>query len=148
MSFSPESIAALFERTAFVSALLGGFCFTFLAVLLTAPKDSIAAEIAAALAAVSAIGFIVCAVGWTLAAPHATSAIGLHAGTTQTVSAWLLSLHKLLSMCFIVCLFCFMVCIAFSGWIRSRKLGFLTSISALLGSAMVVWILAHVTAKA
>ena len=65
MNLSPEIVAELFRQCAFISALIAGFSFAFLAVILTNHTTKKIDDWTAGFAIAATAGLIVCALGWT-----------------------------------------------------------------------------------
>jgi hypothetical protein len=66
----PEMLLEIFRQTAFISAVVGGFIFGFIAVFLTASSRKRIVGWTAVLAIASAVGFLICVLGWTMSIPR------------------------------------------------------------------------------
>ena len=136
MNNTPESLADLFRQLAFISALIGGFAFAFLGVLLTAPSRSRIVEWTAGMAMATAASLIVCVIGWTLMASDViTSAPAKSSGEEfLKVALKLNRMHSRLSILFILGVLLFLASLGLSGWVRSRALGIASTVIALLAA--------------
>ena len=138
----PELLAELFRQLAFISALVGGFAFTFVGVLLVAPAQRRVVSWTAGTSMVASAGLVVCALGWSLGASTVMVGASLAAGEdVSALSASLRRMHLRLSLTFIVSIFLFLTSLGLSGWVRSRVLGVVsTSIAVLaaIASALVL----------
>jgi len=138
MNLSPEILAELFRQCAFISALIAGFSFAFLAVILTNKTTKSIDDWTAGFAIAATAGLIVCALGWTLSVPHVLEFSGNKA--IQVPETFII-IHRSLSITFIACFFFFLTSLGLSGWIRSRRLGVVSSIIAIGAAIYAIWIL-------
>src|ERR1017187_9988005 len=94
MSIPADALAEIFRQNAFISALIGGFSFTLVVILITAPKEKTVTDWTIILAAIAAIGMIVCTLGWTKGA--ALVAFDAHDSATEWSehTGWFLKLHQ------------------------------------------------------
>lgn len=130
----PETAAPMFSQLGSISAVLGGFAFTAASALLTLTSEARRTlSITVGLAIASAASFIICALGWTLAA------VQLSGGAAM--SAELNLLHARLSMGFIGGILLLFAGLGLSGWIRSRGLGIGTGTVAAVATGVVLLIL-------
>lgn len=132
-----EYLAELARQLSFVSAFLGGFAATFLGTLLFAPAESRAARWAIALTALSSSTFIV-AVLWTTMLtvgldPHAPGGAVSARGTQARVISVLAVM---------VGIYALLASIGLSGWLRSRRLGWITSTIATVAALLATWAIA------
>ena len=142
MNLSPEIIAELFRQCAFISALIAGFSFAFLAVILTNKTTKQIDDWTAGFAIAATAGLIVCALGWTLSVPRVLElSANISANTPVQLPESYLSIHRSLSITFIACFFFFLTSLGLSGWIRSRRLGVVSSILTIIAAVYAVWIL-------
>jgi hypothetical protein len=142
MNLSPEVFAEIFRQAAFISALIAGFSFAFLGVILTSSSRKRIEEWTAAFAVAATAGLLVCALGWTLSVPRLLALS--HQATSATpfeLPEAFRSLHRSLSKTFIVCFFLFLTSLGLSGWIRSRKLGVVSTFIACLAAVYTFYIL-------
>lgn len=137
---TPDAFAELFRQCAFISALVGGFSFAFLGLLLAAPGTNRAAGWTAAFAALATTGLVICALGWTFSV---AKVIALPATTPFTLPEDLREIHRALSKVFLLCFLLFLAGLGVSGWIRSRALGIVTSVTAAAGLLFTLWLLPH-----
>jgi hypothetical protein len=130
MDPDPEVFAAVFGQLGTISAVIGGFAFAATSELVGSGPDlrGRPAGVTAGLAAASAASVIICALGWSFASVQAT---GLEA-TGQPVPAATLLLHARLSLLFIFGLLLLFGSLGVSGWIRSRQLGMVTTVIAIV----------------
>jgi len=141
MNLSPEIIAELFRQCAFISALIAGFSFAFLAVILTNKTTKKIDDWTAGFAIAATAGLIVCALGWTLSVPHVLELYAnISANTPVQLPESYLSIHRSLSMTFIACFFFFLTSLGLSGWIRSRRLGVVSSTLTIIAAVYAIWI--------
>jgi len=99
----PELIAEIFRQLAFVSALVGGFAFAFVGVLLVAPLQSRIVSWTAGISMAASAGLVVCALGWSLGASVVPVGASMEAGAERSsLSASLNIMHLRLSLAFVV----------------------------------------------
>lgn len=118
------------------SAVLGGFSLAFLGVILSGAQQSRAADWTVRLATLTATLFTVTGLGWSLAA-SAVSRIG-------SAESFLTSFgqsHRLLSLLFLAGIGLFVATIGISGWLRSRSLGWFSTLVAGAGLVLIVRVL-------
>ena len=142
MNLSPEIVAELFRQCAFISALIAGFSFAFLAVILTNKTTKKIDDWTAGFAIAATAGLIVCALGWTLGVPHVLELSLNNSGNTpfQLPEKYII-IHRSLSITFIASFFFFLTSLGLSGWIRSRRLGVVSSILTIIAAVYAIWIL-------
>ena len=143
MNHSPEALADLFRQLAFISALIGGFAFAFLGVLLTVPSRSRLVEWTAGTAMATVAGLIICVIGWTLMASEVVTAAPANAGAEEFLKVALNfnRMHSRLSLLFILGMFLFLASLGLSGWVRSRALGIVSTFIALLAALGLIFVL-------
>jgi hypothetical protein len=133
---NPEFLGEAGRQIAFLSAFLGGFAATFLGVLLQSPNSRRHVGWAAGAAAVASASFIVAVMSGSL--------LGLvvHPGAPPALAkpTLLPPLRILMVITFIVGIYSSLLSLGLSGWIRSRQLGIVTSVSAFV-SAVIVFLL-------
>jgi hypothetical protein len=136
MNSTPESLADLFRQLAFISALIGGFAFAFLGVLLTAPSRSRVVEWTAGMAMATVASLVVCVIGWTLMASEVVTATPANASAEEFLKVALNfnRMHSRLSLLFTLGMFLFLASLGVSGWVRSRALGVVSTIIALFAA--------------
>jgi len=108
----------MFEQLTLVSALLGGFAFTFLGAMLTTNDTRKLTSVMVAISSLTATLFFLCTLGWAF----------FGKGDIELLSELPQSKHKYLSIIFLLGLILFNVLLAMSGWIRSRNVGIVTTI--------------------
>jgi hypothetical protein len=139
---TPEMMIEVFRQLAFISAVIGGFIFGFIAVFLTASSRKRAAGWTAVLALASAVGFLICVLGWTLGVPVLHMVISApQNGSLAALSDPLPGLHRLLSGIFVFSMFLFIISLGISGWVRSRTVGIASCSLAGIAVAMFLHIL-------
>lgn len=126
-----------FAQLASVSAVLGGFIVTFLAVVLTLADARRRVGVALVVATAAATCFFVCALGWSLFAAVYNTAPATGATPEDMAGhfARIKHLHSWLSFAFILGLTLLFITLGVGGWLRSRGLGWVTSGLALAGAA-------------
>jgi hypothetical protein len=135
MMLKPELTAEMFRQLAFISALVGGFAFAFVGVLLVAPVQSRVVSWTAGISMAASSGLVVCALGWSLGASVVLVGASMEAGADKSsLSASLNIMHLRLSLAFIVSILLFLISLGLSGWIRSRNLGIVSTCIAVLAA--------------
>lgn len=126
-----------FAQLASISAVLGGFTVTFLAVVLTLADARRLLGVAIAVATAAAVCFFACALGWSLFAFVYNTAPSTGATPADVASHFARTkyLHSRLSLAFIIGVSLLFVMLGIGGWLRSRVLGWVTSGLALAGAA-------------
>ena len=137
-----ELIADIFRQLAFVSALVGGFAFAFVGVLLVAPLQSRIVSWTAGISMAASSGLVICALGWSLGASMVLAGASMEAGAGKSaLSASLNTMHLRLSLAFTVSILLFFTCLGLSGWIRSRNLGIISTCIAVFAAIASVLVL-------
>ena len=108
----------MFEQLTLVSALLGGFAFTFLGAILSKNDNKHLTSVMVSIAALTATMFFLCTLGWAL---FGNSSI-------ESLNGLALSKHKYLFKIFIIGIILFNTLLAMSGWVRSKNVGIVTTI--------------------
>lgn len=116
----------LFGQPSFVSAVLAGFAFTFVAGLLSSPSTSRAFPWVFAGSLTAALSLMVAAVGSVLA--------GLAVEGKSLTPAQSQELLALISQAFLVGIFSLVFASGCSGWLRSRRLGLISIALAVVGA--------------
>ena len=138
----PEIIADIFRQLAFISALVGGFAFAFVGVLLVAPIQSRIVNWTAGVSMAASSGLVICALGWSLGASVVLAGASMEAGAAKSaLSASLNSMNLRLSLAFTVSILLFFTCLGLSGWIRSRNLGIASTCIAVLAAIATLLVL-------
>jgi hypothetical protein len=124
MTPKPDMLLEVFRQTAFISAVVGGFIFGFVAVFLTSSCRKRIVGWTAVLAIASAVGFLICVLGWTMGIPRLQILVSEQPNEIlNTLFKPLTELHRLLSLVFIASMFLFIVSLGISGWVRSKTVG-------------------------
>jgi hypothetical protein len=144
MQFPPGVYSELFHQTAFISALIAGFAFTFAGVLTTNDSKRPIVSWTAAFSILAAAGLVVCALGWTLSAPRMAALAGdPTVSTAIEMPLMYRQIHRCLWTVFSAGFFLFLTSLGLSGWIRSRALGVVSTAGAVLAGLLAVWVLSH-----
>lgn len=132
-TLSPAYLTALASQIGFLSAFLGGFAATFVATILQAEKPGRVAGWAMGLAAVAATAFVVAAVAST------TLVAGSHpeAPASAALSDGLVRARIVSALGFALGAYLLLGAIGCSGWLRSRAVGWTTTIAAGLAGVFV-----------
>jgi hypothetical protein len=142
MNLSPESYAEICKQSAFISALVAGFSFAFLGTLLIHTVKNRIIDWVMTFSILSITGLLICALVWTLSASRMM--IYVANAATQVPQAFI-NLHKTLSFLFIFSFFCFLVTLGLSGWIRSRTMGIISGVIAIMATVFFIVIIKHFT---
>lgn len=124
----PEYLAYVAPKIAFVSAVVGGFAATFLAQLVTTTEGKRLAEWSTGSAAFSAVLFTVATISSTRIAMN--TYLSAPADATASIAVELVMTF----VGFVFGIYTLLLAIGLSGWIRSRRLGIVTSLVAILGA--------------
>jgi len=119
-------MAEFYQQFAFINAILGGFAFSFLGVLLTVDSKHRVVSWVTAITAGAAACFIIATLGATFSAAAAANT-----GASE-LPASILALQKPMSLIFLGGVLLLLVSLGMSGWLRSRSLGIVTTIIAIL----------------
>jgi hypothetical protein len=132
-SVSAEFLAEMGRQIAFLSAFLGGFAATFLGILLQSPSSRRHVGWAAGAAAVASASFILAVISGTLLA------VVLHPGAPPGIAkpTFLPQVRILILITFAFGIYSTLLSLGLSGWIRSRQLGIVTSVAALISAVIV-----------
>jgi len=142
MDVSPEILAEVFRQCAFISALVAGFSFAFLAVILTSNTKKLVDDWTAGFAIAATAGLIVCALGWTFSvAPVLALSSGTRGATLAQLPEPYRMIHRSLSITFIACFFMFLSSLGLSGWIRSKILGIVSTTIAAIAALYAIWLM-------
>ena len=132
-------LAELYRQCAFISALVTGFLFAFLAVILTNKSTKRIDDWTAIFTIISISLLTVCALGWTFNAASVQAAL-LTESQTRILSKYQ-TIHHHLSVLFILGFYLFLLSLGLSGWIRSKMVGIFSSVSALFAGIYAIWLL-------
>ena len=132
---APEYLAEIGRQIAALSAFLGGFAATFLGTLLATRSRKWQAGWAAGFAAVSAASFAVAVIGATMLA------VTLHPAAPLRIreAANLGPARVIAVLAFLVGMYAMLASLGLSGWIRSRRLGSVTTLAAAMATAIATW---------
>lgn len=135
IELAPDYLATLAAQVGSVSAFLGGFAATFLALFLTLGARSRPASIASVASAAASVCFVLAVVAATMLTvalhPHAPPGTIERAGIGRTV----------MGLGFMAGIAALLVAIGASGWVRSRRLGWTTAtlaVAAFLVAALLL----------
>ncbi len=123
-----SSVIEYYRQFAFVSSVLAGFAFSFYGVLLSASAQHRATNLAAVLAVMASIAFLLVTLGMTFASTIAAS-LPNSAGIPSSIHAQ----QTPLSFCFLAGIALLFGAFGLGGWIRSRPLGIATTAIAAVG---------------
>ena len=130
---SPVYLSDLATQIGFLSAFLGGFAATLLALLLGTEKRGAMTVVAIGLATAAAVAFIASVIASTqLVAslhPQAPANVARHSALTSA------RLYAFLS--FGAGVYALLACIGVAGWVRSRTAGIVTTAIAGAGAVLV-----------
>jgi hypothetical protein len=128
-----EFLAETGRQIAFLSAFLGGFAATFLGILLQSPSSRRHVGWAAGAAAVASASFILAVISGTL------FAVVLHPGAPPGIAkpTFLPQVRILILVTLAFGIYSILLSLGLSGWIRSRQLGIVTSVAALISAVIV-----------
>jgi hypothetical protein len=129
--------AALAEQLAFMSAVLGGFAVTFFATLLATRSSKRVISWAIASAGVSASSLICAA----LAASFLAVATHPEAISSAATAAQSAGPRVTVALCLFLGIYALLAALALSGWARSRRVGWITSIGAGISALLSTWML-------
>ena len=121
-------VTEYYRQIAFVSSVLAGFAFSFYEVLLSASAQHRATNLAALLAAMASIAFLLVTLGMTFAAAIAASLLN-----DGKMPSSVLSQQTPPYFCFLVGIALLFGAFGLGGWIRSRSLGIATTAITALG---------------
>jgi len=128
-----EFLAETGRQIASLSAFLGGFSATFLGILLQSPNSRRHVGWAAGAAAVASASFILAVISGT------TLALVMHPGAPPDIvkPTFLPQVRILIIVAFTCGIYSMLLSLGLSGWIRSRQLGIVTSVAALVSAIIV-----------
>jgi hypothetical protein len=133
---SDEFFAEMGRQIAFLSAFLGGFAATFLGILLQSPSSRRHVGWAAGAAAVASASFILAVVSGTILG--VISHPGAPPNIPKPSSLW--QIHALIFVTFALGIHSVLLSLGLSGWIRSRQLGIVTSVTAFLCGVILLYL--------
>lgn len=121
----------LFAQLSVVSAILGGFAFTFVGALLALPVTSRVYGWVFGASLLAAMAFMVTALGSVLASLAVKNSYPVDIAT----------LHGRISLAFLLGILCFLVATGACGWLKSRKLGYVSLAVAIISALGVTLVL-------
>jgi hypothetical protein len=124
-------MAELFAQLSVVSAILGGFAFTFVGALLGHAAGSRVYAWVFGASLVAAMAFVVTALGSMLASLAVRNAYPIDVP----------ALHGNISLAFLLGILAFIIATGACGWIKSRILGWVSTVIALASAAGVALVL-------
>ena len=132
-----------FGQLSAICAVLGGFAVTFLGIVLTLADSRKRVEAVAAVASDCAACFFLASLGWTLLAARSAQ-VASSSGPAQAVLAQQLqtaiTLRRPLSGLFLFGVVLLLITLGADGWLRSRRLGLITSGIAAAAAVAAVFI--------
>jgi hypothetical protein len=140
MNLSPENYAEICKQSAFISALVAGFSFAFLGVLLVSTVKNRIIDWIISCSIISIAGLLVCSLAWTLSASRMILYIG---SNIEQIPQIFINLHKILSFIFILSFLLFLVNLGLCGWIRSKTLGIISGLTALVSIIFFIVTMSH-----
>ena len=133
MRLDPTYLSSIASQIATMSSVLGGFAITFFATVLVFSDTTKAARIAIAASSIAA-GLFIAAVGSSV-----DLIISTHPEAPLSVRSKNLDWSRWVSVIsFTGAVFALSIAIGASGWMRSRPIGIVTSLSAFLSLALFV----------
>lgn len=132
---SPAYFSDLARQLAFLSAVLGGFSATFLGTLLAVDSSDRIANLAIGSSAVSAACFICTALVASFIAA------GTHPDAPQSVASASQSIGPRITVVVVLLLgmYALLLSLGLSGWVRSRAVGIVTSVTAAVAAVVATW---------
>lgn len=121
----------MFEHLTLVSALLGGFVFTFLGAILSLNESKKMASPLIVIAALTATMFFLCTLGWSFF---------VNAAEASELSELSRIKHQYLTILFLIGIILFNVLLALTGWLRSKKVGIITLLIAVFALFSLVFL--------
>jgi hypothetical protein len=128
-----EFISEIGKQIASLSAFLGGFAATFLGILLQSPNSRRHVGWAAGAAAVAAASFMIAVIGGTVV----VIVLNPEAPPGAAPPEFLGWVRKMILVTFMIGIYANLLSRGLSGWIRSRSLGMVTSVAALISAIIV-----------
>jgi hypothetical protein len=140
MNLTTQIYAEICKQGAFISALVAGFSFAFLGALIVSAIKSKIIDWLIGLSIISISGLLVCSLAWTLTASRMAF---LSSNNTSQVPEYFTGMHRSLSFVFIFSFFTFIATLGLSGWVRSRKMGIISSGISLIALVFFIAIMSH-----
>jgi CBS domain containing-hemolysin-like protein len=131
----PQYLAEIARQIGFVSAVLAGFCAAFLGTLIGIRSESRAASWTISTATLSAVSFVCAVIAST------KLVVVLHPAAPKGAAAAAGSARIVFALSFILGLYSLLAAIALTGWVRSRRMGIVTTVLALAGAIVASWLI-------
>jgi len=138
----PEAAAEIQNQLAFVSAVLGGFSIALAIGLLQFSQDRKVTTWATGLAIMSSIALLVATVAGTFGAIWLAERPDL--GRSPDMPSALLTAFRWAVQALMLGIYLLLASLGLSGWIRSRPLGWTTSVASALAGILIFYFLAAV----
>lgn len=124
----PQYLAEVARQIGFVSAVLGGFCAAFLATVIGTKSESRVASWTIGTATLSAVAFVCAVIAST------KLVVVLNPAAPKGAAATAGSARLVFGLSFILGLYSLLAAIALTGWLRSRRVGAITTTIAAVGA--------------
>jgi len=131
----PEYLSELARQFSFLSAFLGGFAATFFVTLLVADSPKRCADWSLRCAATATSSFVVSAVSFVMLLMVLNPEVPANVRSASSID----HARVVGFLGFMLGVYALLASVGISGWIRSRRLGLVTSISAGVGVVLVSW---------
>lgn len=138
----PEAAAEIQNQLAFVSAVLGGFAVALAIGLLQLPKSRSVVTWATGFAITSAVALLVATIAGTFGAIWLAERPALE--RTPTMPPALLTAFQWAAQALVLGICLLLSSLGISGWIRSRALGWTTSVVSVIAAMLIFYFLAAV----
>jgi len=126
----PQYLAAIARQIGFVSAVLAGFCAAFLGTLIGIRSESRFASWTIGTTTLSAVSFVCAVIAST------KLVVVLHPAAPNGAAATAGSARIVFAFSFILGLYSLLAALALTGWVRSRRMGVVTTVIALAGAVV------------
>lgn len=136
---APAYVSSLASQLAALSAFLGGFAATFLGTLLTLGHQSKVMTATIGFIVTSSVSFIV-----TIVAAMTVTMINHPAAPASVATLSNKLPATVMSLGFFVGLMSLLASLGCSGWKRSRSVGWITTVAASVGSALIVAVIVRI----
>ena len=137
MEPTATSLGELFRQIAFISAVLGGFSFSFLSVLLNAEREKRILDWSAGFSIVAAACFVVSTFAATSGAIYLAAQSEVITGTLPRPLA---AIYNPMIFAFVVGVFGLILSLGLSGWMRSKAMGIVSSVTAAFALIAAIYI--------
>ena len=124
----------MIEQLGLIAAILGGFAFTFLGAILSKDDNRKIVDWIFIIGVISALIFFICAIGWSFLLIEFSNEV-------EGVSIIAKEKHRFLSIMFITGILTLSICLGISGWIRSKKIGAITTLLSLIGVILIIYLI-------